>query len=28
PAVPEPSTYLMLLAGLLGIGTWIRRRQS
>ena len=28
PAVPEPSTYLMLLAGLLGIGTWIRRRQG
>ncbi|MBX3618069.1 PEP-CTERM sorting domain-containing protein [Nitrosomonas sp.] len=28
PAIPEPSTYLMLMAGLFGIGTWMRQRQG
>lgn len=27
PAIPEPSTYAMLLAGLLGIGVFARRRN-
>lgn len=27
PAVPEPQTYLMMLAGLAGLGAWMRRRR-